>query len=62
MIDINKFNDFEEYEINVPPSNNLFKELGNTTYNFIDILSELIDNSISSRVKGKLLKDRKSIV
>lgn len=55
MIDINKFNDFEEYEINVPPSNNLFKELGNTTYNFIDILSELIDNSISSRVKGKLL-------
>ncbi|WMJ81224.1 ATP-binding protein [Clostridium sp. MB40-C1] len=55
MIDINHINEFETCKINVQPSNKLFKELGNITYNFVDILSELIDNSIASRVKGQLL-------
>lgn len=39
----------------VIPSDNLFKELGKNTYNFKDMLSELIDNSIAARIDGKLL-------
>ena len=33
--------------INIEPSDNLFRELGNNTYDFNDLVSEFIDNSIA---------------
>src|ERR1051325_1503945 len=41
--------------ITVDPSNNIFEELGRNTYDYKDLLSELIDNSIAARRKGELL-------
>lgn len=41
--------------INVQPSNNIFNELGNNIYDYKDLLSELIDNSIAARVSNELL-------
>lgn len=35
--------------ITISPSNNLFRELGNNTYNFTDLISEFIDNSIAAK-------------
>jgi len=34
--------------INVPPSNRIFEELGNTTYDLLDAVSELVDNAIAA--------------
>jgi hypothetical protein len=45
-------------KIVVSPSNNLFSELGNNTYDYKDLLSELIDNSVAARIPGKLLSVR----
>ena len=42
-------------DIEVKPSDNLFKELGNNTYSYLDLLSELIDNSIAARFSNKIL-------
>lgn len=42
--------------IEVKPSNNIFSELGNNTYDYKDLLSELIDNSAAARSEEKLLK------
>ncbi|MXX92538.1 MAG: hypothetical protein F4Y63_03685 [Chloroflexi bacterium] len=42
--------------ITVRPSDNVFKELGNNDYDFKDLLSELIDNSLAARVKGELVE------
>ena len=42
-------------KITVTPSDKIFSELGNNTYDFKDLLSELIDNSIAARVAGELL-------
>lgn len=39
----------------VNPSDNIFHELGNNTYDYKDLLSELIDNSIAARIQGSLL-------
>lgn len=36
-------------KINVLPSNNIFHELGHNTYDYKDLLSELIDNSLAAR-------------
>ena len=36
-------------KIIVEPSNNIFRELGNNTYDLKDLISELIDNSIAAR-------------
>jgi len=36
-------------KINVLPSNNIFEELGHNTYDYKDLLSELIDNSLAAR-------------
>ena len=33
----------------VEPSNNIFHELGNNTYDLKDLISELIDNAIAAR-------------
>ena len=41
--------------INVKASNNIFAELGNTTYNYQDLLSELIDNSLAARIDDQFL-------
>lgn len=38
-------------KITVTPSDNIFAELGNNTYDYKDLLSELIDNSIAARVQ-----------
>ena len=55
MINVKSIDNFENYEIDVQPSNKLFKELGNNTYDFNDLISEFIDNSISARIKSELL-------
>lgn len=41
--------------INIEPSDNLFRELGNNTYDFVDLISEFIDNSIAARIEGEIL-------
>ena len=41
--------------IDVLPSDLIFKELGNNTYDYRDLLSELIDNSIAAREPDSLL-------
>lgn len=41
--------------INIEPSDNLFRELGNNTYDFVDLISEFIDNSIAARVEDEIL-------
>lgn len=53
-----KVESFKESTIktNVSPSNNLFKELGNNTYDYKDLLSELIDNSVAQRFDGEQLE------
>ena len=40
----------------VEPSDNLWRELGNNTYDFRDLISELIDNSLAARVEDELLE------
>lgn len=40
-------------KIHVEPSNRIFEELGNNTYDFKDLISELIDNSIAAREAGE---------
>ena len=44
--------------IEVEPSNNIFSELGNNTYDYKDLLSELIDNSIAARMDDKFMTVR----
>ncbi|WP_083600070.1 ATP-binding protein [Exiguobacterium sp. AT1b] len=46
----------KEGKIKVEPSNDIFKELGNNNYDFIELISELIDNSIAAKVEDELLK------
>ena len=40
----------------VEPSDNIFLELGNNTYDYKDLLSELIDNSLAARSDDAFLK------
>ncbi|MDM5036142.1 ATP-binding protein [Bacillus cereus] len=40
----------------VEPSDNIFKELGNNTYDFNDLISEFIDNSIGAMDLEKILE------
>ena len=42
--------------IKITPSDNLFKELGNNTYDFVDLISEFIDNSIAAKKDDEILK------
>ncbi|GJG92701.1 hypothetical protein C4097_03765 [Clostridioides difficile] len=37
--------------IKIEPSDNLFRELGNNTYDFVDLISEFIDNSIAAKIE-----------
>ena len=41
--------------ITVKPADRLFDELGNNTYDYKDLLSELIDNSVAARMPGEVL-------
>ena len=54
MIDITKLL-APSTSVTVVPSNLIFRELGNNTYDFKDLLSELIDNSLAARVSGQVL-------
>lgn len=45
-------------KISVLPSNNIFSELGNNTYDYKDLLSEFIDNSLAARITGEVLHVR----
>jgi len=54
MIDVTKMAKAAEH-IDVVPSNNIWSELGNNTYDFLDLISELIDNSIAARWPDKRL-------
>ncbi|MCG2712759.1 MAG: ATP-binding protein [Candidatus Omnitrophica bacterium] len=60
MIDTYTFTQSKDI-ISVQPSDNIFKELGNNTYDFKDLISELIDNSIAAGPKDKQI-DVKIIV
>src|SRR5947209_8131391 len=40
----------------VTPSNRIFEELGNNTYDCKDVISELIDNAIASRLNDRMLQ------
>jgi hypothetical protein len=42
-------------KICVEPSNHIFLELGNNTYDYKDLISELIDNAVSARRLGLCL-------
>lgn len=44
----------QQQTITVLPSDRLFKELGNNSYNFVDVVSELIDNSLGAKGENKL--------
>jgi len=48
MIDIDKLQPATD-RIIVEPSNNIFHELGNNTYDLKDLISELIDNAIAAK-------------
>lgn len=54
MIDKSKLINSKE-KTTVVPSNNMFKELGNNTYTYKDLLSEFIDNSIAASSNSETL-------
>src|SRR6266446_1159944 len=43
------------FTIKIPPSNNIWSALGNNTYAFVDLISELVDNAVAAKVPGALL-------
>jgi len=43
-------------EIEVTPSDHIFRELGNNTYTFLDLLSELVDNCVAAKDSDELLE------
>ena len=53
MIDIKMGEVDDTLRFEVVPSNQIFKELGNNTYNYLDLISELIDNSIGAKYNNK---------
>lgn len=55
MIDLTKLKK-SNHEVEVAASNRIFIELGNNTYDFRDILSEFIDNSLAARRENQMLK------
>lgn len=52
----NIHNELRSTKVIVQPSDNLFEELGNNSYDYKDLLSELIDNSLAARLPDQLLK------
>ena len=45
----------EKFTVQVDPSDRIFEELGNNTYTFVDLISELIDNSVAARIDSFVL-------
>ncbi len=45
----------DTFPINIRPDNRLLDELGKNNFNYVDILSEFIDNSIAARLEGQML-------
>jgi len=39
-------------QVEIRPSNNIWAALGNNTYDFVDLISELIDNCVAAKVPG----------
>jgi len=60
MIDISRAKT-SKLDVEVNPSNNIFRELGNNTYSFLDLVSELIDNSVAAREPDSVLAVQISI-
>ncbi|MFM6021715.1 MAG: ATP-binding protein, partial [Dolichospermum sp.] len=63
MIDISKLKECS-LRTEVKASSNIFEELGKNTYNYLDVISELIDNSLAAKgknleIKIKLYFDKK---
>ncbi|MCQ6568140.1 ATP-binding protein [Bacillus mycoides] len=56
MIDVQHLKYAEIHNITVKASNNIFHELGNNTYTFVDLISELIDNSIAAMLNKQFLE------
>ena len=54
MLDVTQFTQSNSI-ISVQASDNIFRELGNNTYDFKDLISELIDNSIAAKTNDKQL-------
>jgi len=54
MLNVEKFQSTHD-TIYVEPSDRIFEELGNNTYDFKDLISELIDNSIAARRLDRML-------
>jgi hypothetical protein len=54
VIDLSKLVESKETTV-VEPSNNIFERLGHNTYDYKDVISELIDNSIAARRSGTKL-------
>ena len=61
MLDLSVVNQNVGEPIEVCPSDNIFSELGNNTYDYKDLLSELIDNSIAARKDDQILNVTVSI-
>lgn len=57
MIDLSKL-EATPHVTQVQPSDNIFSELGNNTYDYKDLISELIDNAVSARNPNRLLEVR----
>lgn len=57
MFNVKDLKNAEIPNVVVEASNNIFKELGNNTYNFLDLISEFIDNSIAAKKEGILSVD-----
>ena len=55
MIDLSKLEKSPE-TTKVEASNNIFSELGKNTYSYLDVISELIDNSIAARRTDMILE------
>lgn len=55
LIDLSKATELTS-RILVEPSDNIFQVLGHNTYDFLDAISELIDNAVAKRVEGELLQ------
>jgi hypothetical protein len=54
MIDLTRLEE-SSTKTEVRPSDNIFAELGKNTYDYKDLLSELIDNSVAARRSDRLL-------
>ena len=55
MLDVSSFT-LSSDNAEVEPSDNIFIELGKNTYNYQDLISELIDNTIAARRPDRLLE------